>query len=239
MQKIRLVVAGALGRMGRHVVELARRDDRFQVLAGVIRERTATPSYIPLLTGRNLPRALKEADVLIDFTSPKATMLHLQACVRFGTAAVVGTTGMNDGDLKKIAAAAKRIPVFLSPNMSPAMNLLFALVREASAALKHYDGHVHESHHKQKKDSPSGTALMLAKMARDGSGRAPAISSTRVGDIVGEHTLTLAGPFERLELTHRAHSREVFASGALEAAVWVNHRKPGLYDFSDIMHLGA
>jgi len=239
MQKIRLVVAGALGRMGRPVVDLARRDARFQVVAGVTRERTTTPSYIPLLTDRHLARALKESDVLIDFTNPKAAIDHLQACARFGKAAVVGTTGLTDKDLKRVAALARRIPIFLSPNMSPAMNLLFALVREASAALKHYDAHIHEAHHRNKKDAPSGTALLLARMAKEGSGRLPSITSSRIGDIVGEHTLVLAGPYERLELTHRAHSREVFASGALEAAVWVNHRKPGLYDFSDIMHLGA
>ena len=229
------MVAGALGRMGRHVVDLARRDARFQVVAGVARERTTTPSYIPLLTDRHLSRALKEADVLIDFTNPRAALGHVEACARLGKGAVVGTTGLSDSEHKRLLALARRVPVFLSPNMSPAMNLLFSLARDASAALKHFDAHIHEAHHRHKKDAPSGTALMLARKAREGSGRMPAITSMRGGDIVGDHTLVLAGPYERLEFTHRAHSREVFASGALEAAVWLHKKKPGLYDFSDII----
>lgn len=235
MHKLRIVVAGALGRMGRKVVDLARLDARFQVIAGVARERTTTPSYIPLLTDRHLSRALKESDVLIEFTTPRAAMDHLSACARFGKAAVVGTTGFSEADHKRIRALARRIPIFLSPNMSPAMNLLFTLSKTAAAALKHFDAHIHEAHHRHKKDAPSGTALMLGRRVREGNGRMPPISSARTGDIVGDHTLVLAGPYERIELTHRAHSREVFASGALDAALWVHRRKPGLYDFGDLL----
>ncbi len=150
-------------------------------------------------------------------------------------AAVVGTTGFNQVQLAQIRAASRRIPVFLSPNFSPGVHALGLLLQAAASLLADFEAGISETHHSRKKDAPSGTALRLARVIMEARrGGAPAIVSQRLGDVVGEHTVTFAGPFERLELTHRAHSRDVFAQGALRAALWVGGRKPGLYDMPDL-----
>jgi len=221
--------------MGQKVVELARKDPRFQVTAGIMREGPARGYPIPILPHRQLAEVLKGADVLIEFTNPGATLAHLQDCAGTKVAAVIGTTGFSESERKRLESCAKKTAIFLSPNMSPGMNVLFRLAREAAHALKGYDIHIVEAHHKLKKDAPSGTALRLADAVAEGGAPMPRISSVRAGDIVGDHMLVIAGPFERLELTHRAHAREVFAAGALQAAAWVAGKKPGLYGFEDLL----
>lgn len=230
-KKIRIVVCGAAGRMGRRVAALAAEDGRFQVAALI--GRCATQDC---LAPDALPRALSEADALIDFTAPEAAVRFVQAAAQARKPAVVGTTGLSAVEQAQIKACSRRIPVFMTPNFSPGVHVLGALARQAAALLKEYEASLSEIHHSLKKDAPSGTALRLARIVVAARGGVePAIVSQRIGDIAGEHTLTLAGPCERIELTHRAHCRDVFARGALRASLWLAGRKPGLYDMPDLL----
>ncbi len=207
--------------MGSRVMALAAADPRFQVVAGL--EPGSRPS-----------QAMRRADLLIDFTVPEASVALLGLAARAGIAAVVGTTGFSPSQLKRIRGCSRRIPVLLAPNMSRGMAVLMALVREAARRLGDFDAAVSETHHRRKRDAPSGTALALADAAGKVLGRRVPAVSQRVGDVIGDHSLTLAGPFERIELTHRAHSRDVFARGALEAALRLARRGPGLYGMEDL-----
>ncbi len=227
---LRIVVTGAAGRMGRRVAALAAEDPRFQV-AGLV-DRAAAPG----LKGPDaLPAALAGADVLIDFSTPEAAVRHVGLAAAAHRPAVVGTTGLNQVQLAQVKAASRRVPVFLSPNFSPGVHALGILLRAACALLGDFEVGISETHHSRKKDAPSGTALRLARIVMESRrGSAPAVVSQRLGDVVGDHTVTFAGPFERLEFTHRAHSRDVFAGGALRAALWVAGRKPGLYDMPSL-----
>ena len=198
------------------------------------------------------------ADVVIDFTLPAASLEHARLCAERGTALVLGTTGLDAAQGAAIAAAAKRTPILWAPNMSPAVTLLQQLVAEAARRLgEDYDIEVLEMHHKHKVDAPSGTALALGRAAAEGRGIDLAGHSQRVrdghtgprkagdigfaslrgGDVVGDHSVIFAGEGERLELTHRAGSRRLFARGALRAARWLAGRKPGLYDMKDVLGL--
>ena len=209
---------------------VAAEDERFQVVARVDR-----------CTGQGcigpeaLPQALRGADVLLDFSAPEAAVRFAAAAAQARKAAVIGTTGFNQVQLAQFKALSRRVPLFLSPNFSPGVQALCVLVRTAAALLKDYEVCISETHHRHKKDAPSGTALRLARVVMEVRRGEPAIVSQRIGDVVGEHTLTLAGPCERLELTHRAHSRDAFARGALRAALWVAGKKPGLYDMPDLL----
>lgn len=208
------------------------------------------------LVSDNPEEALKNADVYVDFTSPSATVKALEACVHLKKSAVVGTTGMSEEQHEKIKEFAGSIAVVFSPNMSLGVNLLATLVEKTASALgADYDIEIIETHHKMKADAPSGTALLLAKSAAKGRGLelqkcavygregrpGPrpvdqiGIMAVRGGDIVGEHTVLFAGNGERIELIHRAHSRETFARGALRAAKWVAGKKPGLYSMMDVL----
>ncbi|MCX5795596.1 MAG: 4-hydroxy-tetrahydrodipicolinate reductase [Elusimicrobia bacterium] len=227
---LRLVVTGAAGRMGRRVAALAAEDGRFQVTALVDRRKGAGLSQ-----PESLPKALAQADVLVDFSAPEAAVRFAGLAATARKPAIIGATGFNQVQLAQLRAASRRIPVFLSPNFSPGIHALGALLRSAASLLKDYEVSISETHHSRKKDAPSGTALRLARIVMEvRRGAAPAIASQRVGDVVGDHTVTLAGPCERLELTHRAQSRDVFAQGALRAALWVSGKRPGLYDMPDL-----
>ena len=221
---LRLIICGASGRMGARVRALALKDARFTLAGGVS-------------LGEDISPLLSRADVLVDFTTPEASVKFVEAAARAKKAIVIGTTGFSAEQLARIKARAREIPILVSPNFSPGVNLMFKLAARAARLLPGYDASISEIHHNQKKDAPSGTALRLARAVMDGrksKAPVPAVSQ-RLGDVVGEHTLTLAGPFERLEFTHRAHSRDVFAKGALEAALWLARRGPGLYDMGDLL----
>jgi 4-hydroxy-tetrahydrodipicolinate reductase len=231
MKKVlRLVLTGAAGRMGRRVAALAAEDGRFRAAALVDRNDGEG-----LIKPESLPQALAGADVLVDFSSAEAAVRFAGLAAAARKPAVIGATGFNQIQLAQLKAASRRIPVFLSPNFSPGIHALGALLRAAASLLKDYEVSISETHHSRKKDAPSGTALRLARVVMEArQGVAPAIVSQRVGDVVGDHIVTLAGPGERLELTHRAQSRDVFARGALRAALWVAGKKPGLYDMTDL-----
>ena len=200
--------------------------------------------------------------MLIDFTRPEGTLAHLAACVRHRTCAVVGTTGLSEAQKAELADRAKSIPVVFAPNMSVGVNVLLALVENAARRLgTGYDIEVVEMHHRHKVDAPSGTALGLGEAAARGAGIALAqnaiyaregtigerkrgaigFASLRGGDVVGEHTVIFAGAGERVELSHRAASRQNFAMGALRAAHFVAARRAqgsaGLFDMQDVLGL--
>jgi 4-hydroxy-tetrahydrodipicolinate reductase len=194
--------------------------------------------------------------VLIDFTQPQGTLGYLQEAVGLGVGMVIGTTGLKDEEKKKVAEAAQKIPIVMATNMSVGMNLLFALVEEAAAKLgTAYDVEIIEAHHHFKKDAPSGSALSLGESIAKGwkvnlkdvstHGREGLVGerkegtigfhAVRGGDIVGDHRVLYAGPGERLELTHIAHSRESFAQGALKAALFLAGKKNGLFDMQNVL----
>ncbi len=205
-----------------------------------------------------IKKAVAAGDVVIDFSAPQTSLALLQEATAKKKPMVIGTTGfLSDGD-QKISKAAEKIPIVLSPNMSIGVNLLFKLLAEAAEALgEAYDIEVVEMHHRQKKDAPSGTALRMGEVlaqarkkalsevgrfTRQGNiGARPSgeigIQTLRGGDVVGDHTVIFAGPGERVEMTHRAQSRNNFARGALLAAQWVVRQPPGLYDMMDVLNL--
>ena len=211
----------------------------------------------------DIDAAAAAADVLIDFTRPEGTLAHLAACVRHRTAAVVGTTGLSEAEKADIAGFARTVPIVFAPNMSVGVNVLLALVETAARRLgSDYDIEVVEMHHRHKVDAPSGTALGLGAAAARGAGldlaqsavyaREGAIgerkrgtigfATLRGGDVVGEHTVVFAGAGERVELSHKAASRQNFATGALRAVHFVAARRAegraGLYDMRDVLGLG-
>ncbi len=253
---IRVVVCGALGKMGRTAVEEIAADRELS-LAGAI-EAAGNPGLGTSLAGvtvtDDLAKALGACDVVVDFTNPKAALDHIAACAAAGRAAIVGTTGFTADELAAARKAAGRIPLIISPNMSAGVNLMFKIVEEAARALGDFDAEIVEIHHNKKKDSPSGTAAKLADAvakSRPGAavvhGRAGIVGarksgeigmhSLRGGDVVGEHTVIFAGEGERFEITHRAHSRRTMARGTLRAIRFIHGKKPGLYTMADVLGL--
>ena len=246
---IKLAISGCCGRMGRSIALLAAKDPAFALTGAV--EATGHEAL-----GRDLGVAIGHAsdlgvrvvsdaraafgasDVIIEFTAPDVTVSHAQLARDLRKPMVVGTTGLSDAQLQTLRLTAETVPVLLSPNMSPGVNVLFELAQLAAERLAGYDVEVVESHHKQKKDAPSGTAKRLAELLAAARKQLPGaipVHAIRAGDIVGDHTVILAGPSERVELTHRAHDREVFSQGALRAARFVAKQPPGLYDMSHVL----
>lgn len=206
-----------------------------------------------------LAKSPKKPHVVIDFTSAEASLEHVRACVAAGCALVVGSTGFSAEAKAQVAEAATRIPIVMAPNMSVGVTLMLRLVAEAAKILgPRFEPEIMEIHHRLKKDAPSGTALRLAEVVADAlaeQGHRPALRTAREGlvgersqdelgvvalrggDVVGEHTVFFLGDGERLEITHRATSRDTFAAGAVRAARWVAGRPPGLYDMMDVVGL--
>jgi 4-hydroxy-tetrahydrodipicolinate reductase len=206
----------------------------------------------------DLRSVIERGDVVIDFSSHTATPGMAELCAGTGKAMVIGTTGHDEEERSRITPHASRIPMVLASNYSTGVNTLFWLARKAAEILgPGYDLEIVEIHHRLKKDAPSGTAKSLAeilaevrqqqlpKVARHGregivgerTAEEIGIHSVRGGDVVGDHTVIFATPGERMELTHKASSRETFAHGALRAALWVVRQKPGLYDMQDVLGL--
>lgn len=222
----RVLLIGAGGRMGQAVAAAAAKDSSLTIVKGLGR-------------GDALDPALEDCEVVIDFSLAEATEAVCRACAAKGKPLVLGTTGHNAAQKAAVAAAAEKIPLVYAANFSIGVNVLFALTRRAAELLgKNFDVEVVELHHRTKKDAPSGTAKRLLEILQESRGEKeiPA-HSIRAGDIVGEHTVFFAGPGERLELTHRAASRETFAAGALRAACWVVGQPAGLYSMEDVLGL--
>jgi 4-hydroxy-tetrahydrodipicolinate reductase len=263
--RLRIAIAGASGRMGRMLLEaVAAADDL--ALAGALDIPGADGlgqdclAFLGRTSGVPVsaePRdALRDAQVLIDFTRPDGTLAHLAACRESGTKAVVGTTGFSPAQKAHIAEYANHIAIVMAPNMSVGVNVVLRLLDTAARALSTgYDIEVIEAHHRHKVDAPSGTALQMGEtvaralgrdlhecgvFAREGvTGERAAstigFSSIRGGDIVGDHTVLFAGTGERIEITHKASSRAGYAQGSLRAARFLASRPSGLFDMGDVL----
>jgi 4-hydroxy-tetrahydrodipicolinate reductase len=268
MAEMRLIAAGAGGRMGRTLIK-AIADSKGFALAGALEDARS-----PLIgqdagalagLGENgvklvgdAAALLDKADGIIDFTTPSATVAFAALAAKGHKVHIIGTTGLSAADEAKIKDAAKAAVIVQSGNMSLGVNLLAALTKRVAKTLDNsFDIEILEMHHNQKVDAPSGTALLLARAAAEGRGivldkhsvrardghtgaRKPGdigFASLRGGSVVGEHIVMFAGPAERLELTHRAEDRMIFARGALHAAQWARTQKPGLYSMMDVLGL--
>lgn len=246
---MKIGIAGCMGRMGQTLVAATRADARFTLAGGSERESVKTD--FPIVT--SAAELVAMSDAVIDFTSPENTLAIAEAAANKGSIHIIGTTGFNDAQQKKLAGFARGARIVQSGNFSLGVNLLEKLVQEAAKQLADdYDIEIFEMHHKHKKDAPSGTALMLGEAAargravslaekkstdRDGVRKAGDIgfSVARGGDVVGIHTVTFAGGGEVIELKHQGFSREIYAKGALHAALWAAAQKAGIYSMRDVL----
>jgi 4-hydroxy-tetrahydrodipicolinate reductase len=268
MADMRLIVAGAGGRMGRTLVRAIAETAGLTLTgaveasgAPVIGQDAGVLAGLPangVKVGTDLKPLLVEADGLIDFTVPPATVACVALTAERGAVHIIGTTGFSADEEKTIAEAARRAVIVKSGNMSLGVNLLAALVKQVAQKLDDdFDIEIVEMHHNKKIDAPSGTALMFGRAAADGRGvnleqRSQrgrdgltgargrgdiGFASLRGGTVVGEHSVIFAGPAERVELVHRAEDRMIFARGAVKAALWARGQKPGLYSMADVLGL--
>jgi 4-hydroxy-tetrahydrodipicolinate reductase len=270
MADMRLVVTGAAGRMGRMLVRILQ-ETPGAALAGAL-EREGSPMLgqdagivaqcgaAGVEISADPLTALLDADGIIDFSSPDATVEFAALAAQARVAHIIGTTGLSEEDLARIAAAARHAPIVRSGNMSLGVNLLALLTRRVARALgEEFDIEIVEMHHRMKIDAPSGTALMLGEAAAQGRGinlnqhaargrdgltgaresGDIGFASLRGGTVVGDHSVIFAGNGERIELTHRGEDRAVFARGAVKAALWAHGRKPGLYSMADVLGMAG
>jgi 4-hydroxy-tetrahydrodipicolinate reductase len=266
MTDMGLVVVGAAGRMGRMLVKTIAETEGC-ALAGAVEQpgSIAIGEDAGLLAGAgranvaitaDAEAAFAQADGVLDFTAPSASVHFAEIAARSGSVHVVGTTGLAEEHFAKLRAAAKRARIVQSGNMSLGVNLLAALARKVAATLgEDFDIEILEMHHRMKVDAPSGTALLLGEAAAEG--RAVALkecavrsrdghtgqrrpgdigfASLRGGTVVGEHSVIFAGPTERIELVHKAEDRALFARGAIRAALWARNQRPGYYTMADVL----
>ncbi len=235
---IKLAISGSRGKMGQRICNLAGLGRKFKVVA--LLEKSGHPD-IGIKSGSILVsddiNNIKEADVLIEFSSPEATIEHLDACLKYKKPVVIGTTGLSLRQIGDIKKAAKKIPIIFSPNMSVGVNLLFKLVKEAAVKLSsEYNITITETHHIHKKDAPSGTAKQLAQVIEGSAKRdIKDIKSIREGEVVGDHEVCFESGEDVIRLSHSAKTRDIFAKGALIAAQFAINRKKGLFDMQDIL----
>ncbi len=224
---LRVLLVGAAGRMGKTIVDLAKNDPNTDIVAQCD-------------LGDAIEPAMTKCDVAIDFSHPHAIEEICRAALQYRRAVVIGTTGHSAEQQQIIEKAAKALPIVFASNFSIGVNSLFALTRNAAEMLgREFNVEIIETHHRMKKDAPSGTAKTLAailRKARSTDNQIP-IQSIREGEVVGEHTVIFSGPDERLELCHKASSRAAFARGALRAAHWVTGKSPGLYSMQEVLGL--
>jgi len=222
---VRVLLIGAAGRMGKTVLDLAQSDLELEIAARCD-------------LGDSIEPAMKNCDVAIDFSQADSIDEICRAALQHGKSLVIGTTGHSQQQRKTIEQIAHSVPVVFASNFSVGMNVPFWLARKAAEFLgPDFSAEIIETHHRMKKDAPSGTAKMLAEILKAVRSSEIPIQSIREGDVVGEHSVMLSGPGERLELTHRAASREIFATGALRAAKWVVGKPPKLYSMQDVLGL--
>ena len=267
MKKINIIVVGASGKMGQAIIKETNEDSDLNLVMAVdiktsprigkdAGELMGVESNIKISSDLLLDKG--QADILIDFTKPEASMKYLDFCEKSNLGYVLGTTGFSDNEKNLIALAAKKIPICFAPNMSIGVNVLISLVEKATKSLHDdFDIEIMESHHKHKVDSPSGTAIRLGEEAAKASNRSfkenavfsregiqkerqkkdIGFSVVRGGSIVGDHTVLYAGDGERIELTHKADSRTTFSKGASKAAKFLNNQTNGLFDMFDVLNL--
>src|SRR5712672_2662721 len=268
MSEMRLIVAGAGGRMGRALTRVIA-DTKGAVLAGALEapgsellgKDAGVLAGLPangIKISADLWAMSKDADGILDFTVPAATIANVAIAAERGLIHVIGTTGLSSSDEAVIKSVTGRAIVVKSGNMSLGVNLLAALVKRVAQSLDEgFDIEILEMHHRAKVDAPSGTALLLGEAAAEGRGIALGehsargrdgytgarqsgdigFASLRGGTVTGDHSVIFAGPYERIELSHRAEDRMIFAHGALKAAMWAHGKKPGLYTMADVLGL--
>ena len=267
---MKVAIIGAGGRMGQMLVRQVAKTSGVTLvsaaeaaggnLAGRDAGEAAGIDRLGVAIGSDAAAAIAAAEAAIEFTVPDATTEHAELCAARGVAMVIGTTGLAPEQARRVEAAAKRVPIVWSANMSLGVNILLALVERTARLLDPaYDIDILEMHHRHKIDAPSGTALALGRSAAEGrqvqldqvwrktrdghTGARPTgeigFATLRGGDEVGFHTVMFAGAGERLELTHRAFSREIYANGAVKAAQWAQGQKPGLYTMKDVLGLSG
>ncbi len=266
MAKIKIAVAGCLGRMGQEISKQILKNKSLEFVGGFehkehkdINKPLNKVSEIQSskTVTANSAQLIKEANVVIDFTTPESTLDNLKTASANKTAVVIGTTGMTNVQKKKVKFYSRKIPILMSSNMSLGVNLLFNLVEQTATTLKDtsYDIEIAETHHKHKKDAPSGTALSLGEYAAKGRkikfnkskvlDRTKKLKSrkkgdigfsvTRGGEIAGEHTVSFIGTNDRIDLVHKANNRSIFVSGAIEAAIFISKKRPGLFNMNDLL----
>ena len=265
---MKVIVAGAAGRMGRRIGYMV---DQHPALTyagafeapgnehiGADAGELAGIGANGVIVSEGLESVIDSGDVIIDFTFHQATMEFARLASARSRAMVIGTTGLSSNDLGELSELAANFPCVQAPNMSVCVNVLFKLVQKTAALLgRDYDIEIIEAHHNKKKDAPSGTALQLGELAAEGVGRSLedvgvfersgiigerkpgeiGIQTIRAADIVGEHTVYFAGPGERIELSHRAQTRDHFARGATVAAAWLEGKANGIYSMFDVLDL--
>lgn len=265
---IKVAVTGAAGRMGGRIITAVKEAEGLELAGAVERPgHEMIGQDAGLIAGcgaagvkitASLDEALKNADVLIDFTFPEVTLKNLATCVRLGKKLVIGSTGFTPAQRAEVRKAGEQIPVILAPNMSVGVNACFKLLKETAKILgPDFDVEIVELHHNKKKDSPSGTAVRMGEVVAEALGRdyhqvanyhregmcgerTPeeiGMQTVRGGDIVGEHTVYFIGMGERIEISHRAMSRDMFARGAVRAAAWLAAKEQGMYDMQDVLGL--
>jgi len=266
--KTRIAIAGAAGRMGRQLIEACLQTSDVVLAAALEHPHSSWvgsdagelanlgKQNIHIVT--DLEKVISQFEVLVDFTTPEATLAHLAKCHATAKRMVIGTTGFSAQQRQLIEQAAQKIAIVLAPNMSVGVNLTFKLLEIAAQVLgEEVDIEIIEAHHRQKMDAPSGTALRLGEIVAQTLGRnlsecavygrqgktgererhTIGFATIRAGDIVGEHTVLFAGTGERIEITHKATSRMTFAKGAIRAAQWIMQQESGLFDMQDVLAL--
>lgn len=265
---MRVAIIGAAGRMGKVLIEAVDGTEGLELGAAVVEPGSsligADAGEMSSIgkTGVKMAGALADVkddfDVLIDFTFPDLTLENAEFCKANGKMLVVGTTGLSDAEKQQLALAAESTSVVFAPNMSVGVNVVLNLLHTAAAALgDDYDVEIIETHHRHKKDAPSGTALRMGEVVADALGRdlkecavygregftgertrkEIGFETIRAGDVVGDHTVLFATEGERIEITHKASSRMTFAKGAMRAALWLKEKPAGLYDMQDVLSL--
>lgn len=224
---VRVALIGARGRMGQTIIDLSKDDRKIDIVAQCD-------------LGDAIEPAIKDCDVAIDFSHAGAIEEIGRVALQHRKALVIGTTGHSAEQRQFIQKMAGSLPIVFASNFSVGVNALFALTRRAAEIFgSEFAPQIVETHHKMKKDAPSGTAKTLGEILKLALNTEIPIESVREGDVVGEHTVSFVGPGERLELTHRAGSREIFASGALRAANWVVGKPAGLYSMQDVLGIAS
>ncbi|MFH1395531.1 MAG: 4-hydroxy-tetrahydrodipicolinate reductase [Candidatus Omnitrophota bacterium] len=246
---MRLGISGICGKMGRRITFLASRDPEISITAGfefngsdgigqTISDAIGIKGINTIISS-DMETLIEKTDCLIEFTLPGPTMEHLEICRKKGVPVVIGTTGLQKEEEKKIRETAKIIPIVFSPNMAVGVNLLFKIVYEAAKVLHNdFDIKIDETHHVHKKDSPSGTAKMIAKVIQDACGAEVPVEAFREGEVIGNHGIIFDNEYEKLEIRHDAKSRDVFAAGAIKAAKFVVGKTPGFYTMRDVLGVG-
>lgn len=218
---LKLIVCGSTGKYGQKVLELARNSQQFQI-SGEVHQ------------GSSLENCISKNAVVVDFSTPEASVFNVSICAKHDVPIVIATTGLTDTQQAEIKKASQKIAIVFTPNTSMGINMMLSWMQQAATCLgPEYKASMIDIHHTRKKDAPSGTALRLAKAF----GKDMPIESIREGDVVGIHTVTFEGPFEKITVRHEALDQKLFAEGALVAAQWVVEKPAGLYDMQDVLNL--